>query len=162
VEITTCKSHEKTLQDCLTPSYGSTTYEANIPVRSSSVPNVDLLGHEIVVPAQQSNEAEVISYWPHQDCGSSIAFNIKTGQQHVAQTTSDLMAVNNLIERSSAAVPLSDDNSIGFEPDIVQSTKASSLNRQGKMPIPQPVAPPRKKKSAAPSPPSVGNEQVSF
>jgi hypothetical protein len=154
VESTACNTFQKTLQDCLLPSYILVSPEANIPVRSSSLPNVDLLEHGAVSLMQQSNEAEDVMHL-YQEPGT--ADKTKTGKKPAMSYRNSL----NFTGVNNATILLAGDSSIGFEPDIVQSTKSSSLNRQGTMPVPQPVAPPRKKKNVVPSP-QVNSEQVFY
>jgi len=93
-----------------------------------SVPNIDLLLHTEASFVTCSNEVEDISRLH----GIQPASTTNTQQ---CQSIPEIVVV-----------------CCNDEPDIVQSTKSSSLPRQAVMPAAQPVAPPRRKKTKTPSP----------
>jgi WD40 repeat protein len=130
--------------------------------RCGSTPNIDILKRQQPdTPSERSNEAEdvvqsVMASYP----AATLCTNGDSTQNRNWLPNISVEKVKNKVipelmvicgdeynkDRIDGSVPEP-------EPDIVQSTKSSSLNRQGVMPSLEPVAPPRKKKYKAPPPP---------
>jgi len=110
----------------------------------SSAPNIDLLHHTEPSMLTRSNEAEdILQLHGVRPVGQKCAVDKQRGQ-----SIPEIVVVSCNEENGS----MGDVCVHADEPDIVQSTKSSSLPRQGVVPLPQPVAPPRRKKTKTPSP----------
>jgi len=104
-----------------------------------SVPNIDLLCHTEVVQTTQQNEAE--------DVLRGIE-PVRVDKQQ-SRLIPEIVVVGGSDENLSVVESCTQSQ----EPDIVRSTKSGSLPRQDvTQQLPQPIAPPRKKRFKTPSP----------
>jgi len=110
----------------------------------SSAPNIDLLHHTEPSLLMRSNEAEdILRLHGVRPVGQKCAIDKQQGQ-----SIPEIVVVSCNEDNGSMGEICAHTD----EPDIVQSTKSSSLPRQGAAPLPHPVAPPRRKKTKTPSP----------
>jgi len=108
----------------------------------SSAPNIDLLCHTETRLLMRPNEAEdVLRLQAVRPVSEKCCADKQQGQS-IPEIVVCRYDENGSMVEVCAHV---------HEPDIVQSTKSSSLPRQGVVLPPQPVAPPRKKKTKTPS-----------
>ena len=111
----------------------------------SSAPNIDLLHHTESGRALWPNEAE-----------DSLQNRGIDKQQ--SRSIPELVVISGSDENISLVETFGQPH----EPDIVQSTKSSSLPRHGALLPVQPVAPPRRKKAKTPSPSSANAPEEVF
>jgi len=111
----------------------------------SSAPNIDLLHHT------ESGRA----LWPNKAEDSLQNRGIDKQQ---SRSIPELVVISG----SSENISLVETFGQPHEPDIVQSTKSSSLPRHGALLPVQPVAPPRRKKTKTPSPSSANAPEEVF
>lgn len=139
------------------------------PKRCGSSSYIDVLARQLDAGTsiqQRSNEAEDVSRL--QNISGLAAISVKRGEDTLNRNRLPNIDIDKARSKEIPQVVIDvDDLPAGrrpddicstagamvciVEPDIVQSTKSSSLNR--KVPPPRPVAPPRKKKNPAPPPP---------
>lgn len=122
----------------------------NCPDSDDIRPNVHLLDSHELQPNNLPESSSAVGVSNSLEPGEDNS-NLSQKASDICFTDADGCATT----QSYVAGPVASEGIAVLEPDIVQSTKSSSLNRLGKMPALKPVVPPRKKKGPAPLPPTV-------
>jgi len=115
-----------------------------------------LMGNQVNDRTTLSHEMGKMSQRPANDIAAAVRTDAPLSDAKLNTTVLDVHSYVEVHAIESYTASVSSEVALGLEPDIVQSTKSSSLTQLGNLPHPRPVAPPRKKKGPAPLPPSSG------